>query len=79
MIIDRGGMDGYDSEYLGEYTYKHELRSQDTRHVRVECDGHGNNNGYDIVMIHLVEYASVNQVPKALVRSMLAFKLPRSS
>ena len=33
--------------------------------------GDGDHNGYDVVMIHLKEYASVNQVPKALVRCML--------
>ena len=83
MIIDRGVIDGCDDEHwqhLGEYTmytYKHELRSQNTRQVHVDCDGHGDgdgdgdHNGYDVVMIHLNEYASVNQVPKALVRCML--------
>ena len=46
----------------------------------VDCDGHCDDDGYDDEMIHhLIDYASVNQVPKALVRSMLAFKFPRAS
>ena len=52
-------MDGCDDEHwqhMGEYTmytYKHELRSQNTRQVHVDCDGHGDYNDHNIVMIHL--------------------------
>ena len=55
-----------------EGVYKHEPSSQGTFQFHVYV--------YDDVMVyHLEKYAGVNQIPKALVRSMLAFKLPRAS
>ena len=66
MIIDHGGRNGYGDEHCTAPVgvYKHEPSSQGIFQFHLYVND-------DVMVYHLVENANVNQIPKALSRSML--------